>query len=71
MTWRFGSGLFVIPNHVLNLALKQVQGLSNSIYDFSISFLGLVISVLKPHSVGEAFFTVLTRNVFFHIFNSP
>ena len=34
MTWRFGSGLFVIPNQVLNLALKQVQGLSNSIYRF-------------------------------------
>jgi hypothetical protein len=26
--------LLVIPNQVLNLALKQVQGLSNSIYRF-------------------------------------
>ena len=25
---------YVIPNQVLNLALKQVQGLSNSIYRF-------------------------------------
>jgi hypothetical protein len=34
MTWRPGSGFLVIPNQVLNLALKQVQGLSNSIYRF-------------------------------------
>jgi regulator of replication initiation timing len=34
-------GYFVIPNQVLNLALKQVQGLSNSIYDFGISLLVL------------------------------
>jgi hypothetical protein len=36
-----GIGYFVIPNQVLNLALKQVQGLSNSIYDFGISLLVL------------------------------
>jgi len=28
----------VMPNQTLNLALKQVQGLSNSINDFGISF---------------------------------
>jgi hypothetical protein len=39
--------------------------------DFGISFLGLVISVLRPHPWGGAFFTALTDNFFFHIFNSP
>jgi hypothetical protein len=32
---------YVIPNQVLNLALKQVQSLSNSIYDFGIWNLGM------------------------------
>ena len=48
MTREFGSRLFVIPNQVLNLALKQVQGLSNSIYRFPYLGFGFRIWVLKP-----------------------
>jgi hypothetical protein len=40
---RVWVSFFVIPNQVLNLALKQVQGLSNSIYDFGISVLGFKV----------------------------
>ena len=48
--WLFFS---VIPNQVLNLALKQVQGLSNSIYDFGISVLGLEDSGFKTPPCGR------------------
>jgi len=39
MPTRLWPSSLVIPNQVLNLALKEVQGLSNSIYDFGISVL--------------------------------
>jgi hypothetical protein len=37
---RLNSRLFVIPNRVLNFALKQVQGLSDRSIDFGISCFG-------------------------------
>jgi len=53
---------FVIPNQVLNLALKQVQGLSNSIYDFGISVLGLENLGFKAPPYGRG---SLLRNLNF------
>jgi len=46
--------VFVIPNQVLNLALKQVQGLSNSgSNDFGISIFGLENLVFKAPPYGQ------------------
>ena len=59
MKWRFGSGLFVIPNQVLSLALKQVQGLSNSIYRFLDLVFWLMNLGLKAQPCGPGFYLYL------------